>query len=112
VLAILFGLLALAAMTRRRLPSDPVQALYRSYCNKLARIGIRRAPAEGALTFAKRSAAARQDLKPDIDAVTELYLKLRYAGLSDTGTMHALKRRVAGFQPYTVSSLSLADTER
>jgi transglutaminase-like putative cysteine protease len=110
-LALLCGLLALAALTRRARPTDAAYALYRRYCNKLARIGLARAPTEGPISFARRSAAARPDLKSEVDAVTELYIGLRYT--RDCGVEHlrALRRRVSRFQPQRTSPSSLADTE-
>jgi protein-glutamine gamma-glutamyltransferase len=111
VLALLCGLLALAAFTRRARPTDAAHALYRRFCNKLARIGLERAPTEGALDFARRSAAARPDLRPELDAVTELYIGLRYT--RDCGVEHlrALRRRIRRFQPRRKPALSFANTE-
>lgn len=110
-LALLSGLLALAAFTRRARPTDAAHALYRRYCNKLARIGLARAPNEGPLSFARRSASARPDLKAEVDAVTELYLGLRYT--RDCGAEHlrALRRRVGRFQPARTPPGSLADAK-
>jgi transglutaminase-like putative cysteine protease len=110
-LALLCGLLALAAFTRRARPTDAAQALYRRYCNKLARIGLARTPTEGPLSFARRSAAARPDLKAEVDAVTELYIGLRYT--RDCGAEHlrALRQRVARFQPQRAPPTLLSDTK-
>jgi transglutaminase-like putative cysteine protease len=106
-LALACGLLALAVFTRRG-GTDPVQVQYRRYCNKLARIGLRRAAAEGALSFAQRTCIARPDLEPDVEAVTELYLRLRYSADSGGERLQTLRRRIARFRPQRKVGASLA----
>ncbi len=58
--------------------SDPVQAAYRTFCARLARRGITRAPHEGPADFALRAAHTRPDLTAQIDRITQLYIRLRY----------------------------------
>ncbi len=91
--------LILAVATRRARRADPVQAAYRAFCRKLGRAGIRRHPAEGALAFAARAAGARPDLKARVDAITGLYVRLRYAGLAGARHLHRLRQLVARFRP-------------
>ncbi len=64
---------------RRESVQDPVKALYQRFCNKLARVGIRRHPYEGPVSFAARAYALRGDLAPRIKAITDVYVDLRYA---------------------------------
>lgn len=98
---VIFGLLVLALATHHATRIDPAQACYRSFCGKLARIGIRRGPAEGALAFAERATSERPDLKPTVATVTELYLRIRYASLAGQEYLRTLKRLVAEFRPST-----------
>lgn len=77
--AVVIILIAMAVVLRWRRPRvDRVQALYLRFCRKLARVGLVRAPNEGALAFAQRSMEQRPDLQAGIEAVTRLYLRLRY----------------------------------
>ncbi len=95
IVALLFG--AYLIVTRPRAPSlDPVSRTYRKFCRRLARLGLVRAPHEGALDYAERSAAARPDLAAELRTISNEYLQLRYRGRGDT---QAFVRRVAGFRP-------------
>ena len=74
-------LLALSGfMLWRRKPAggDPATALYRRFCNKLARRGMVRRPNEGPLDFAKRIAVWRPDLAERVETISNLYVALRY----------------------------------
>jgi transglutaminase-like putative cysteine protease len=105
----LFGLLALlvalvmglyVALTRQRVPRpDPVQRAYISFCRKLANVGLIRAPQEGAMTFAERSARQLPQLAEAIRAITNFYLCLRYGGKEDIELEREFARRVASFRP-------------
>ncbi|MFQ5993445.1 MAG: DUF3488 and DUF4129 domain-containing transglutaminase family protein, partial [Acidiferrobacterales bacterium] len=99
VAVLTIALLLLAVTTRRRPKPDPVQAAYRRFCARLSRIGVRRTPAEGALAFAVRASAERPDLKQPVQAITQSYLRLRYANLGGHEQVRALKRMVAEFHP-------------
>ncbi len=93
------ALMILAVLKPRARRVDPIQALYRRFCDRLARIGIERRDAEGALAFSQRAAAARPDLKAAVDAVTELYVRLRYGAPTDSAHIRLLQREVSQFQP-------------
>ena len=71
VLALSMGILALITL-RTRHAEDPVVKAYYKFCRKLARAGCARAPHEGPLAFAARSAAAQPELRAEIAAITEL----------------------------------------
>jgi transglutaminase-like putative cysteine protease len=58
---------------------DPVITAYDRFCQRLARRGIRRGPAEGPLDFSLRARQLRPELGPAIARITALYLRLRYA---------------------------------
>jgi len=90
--------LAAVALYPKRHP-DPVQALYLKFCRKLTRVGLARAPHEGALSFAERCEQSRPDLYPAINTVVHLYLRLRYGGLSEPSEIRRLQRFVGRFRP-------------
>ncbi|MFQ6021574.1 MAG: DUF3488 and DUF4129 domain-containing transglutaminase family protein [Acidiferrobacterales bacterium] len=100
-IVVLCSLLLLARPMRQRPQTDRVQRLYRSFCRELAHVGLERRPAEGALAFAQRVTAERPDLQGAVDAITDLYLRLRYGGLSGTAHTKSLKRLVMGFHAAT-----------
>ena len=78
---------------------DPVQRQYLRFCRKLARIGLVRAPHEGALDFAHRCLTKRVDLQPAIEDITAKYLRLRYDRAANEEEWRAFKREVAAFRP-------------
>jgi hypothetical protein len=84
-------------VTRPRAPHlDPVSRAYRKFCRRLARVGLARAPHEGARDYAERSAAERPDLAAELRAISAEYLQLRYR---ERGDARAFVRRVSGFRP-------------
>jgi hypothetical protein len=62
----------------RRPGPDPLQRLYRDYCRRLGRVGLARRPWEGPRSFQRRVTGARPDLARAAEAVTDLYVRLRY----------------------------------
>jgi protein-glutamine gamma-glutamyltransferase len=90
-------LLYLLFQARARRPRDVVRRLYDSYCAKLERAGITRAPDEGPLTLAERVRARRPDLAPSVDAITRLYVRLRYGRGAGRNELGALARAVRVF---------------
>ena len=82
VVIVIFVLLIIYAgwmqlRTRRRV--DRIQALYERYCQKLARIGVRRDPCEGPVDFAKRATQSLPSASKYVRQITETYIALRYA---------------------------------
>lgn len=71
-------LLAYAFYGWRAPTRDPVLRTYEKFCRKLARIGLVRAPHEGAQDFASRCAQQQPDLAEDIIRLTQQYVGLRY----------------------------------
>jgi len=78
---------------------DPVVRAYLAFCRKLANAGVVRAPTEGALSYAARSAALLPQNAGDIHAISHLYTGLRYGGRTSDTDRKELKRRVARFRP-------------
>jgi len=97
--ALLVGLIALILLrklyTRQ---TDKAQVLYLKFCRKLARSGIVRAAHEGAMDFAVRASLGKPEHAAEIMAITDCYLKLRYAGEHDRESLNALRRSVAAFR--------------
>src|SRR5438034_8009932 len=82
VVIVIFVLLIIYAgwtqlRTRRRV--DRIQALYERYCQKLARIGVRRDPCEGPVDFAKRATKSLPSASKYVRQITDTYIALRYA---------------------------------
>lgn len=94
-LLLVFSLVMLRG--RGRVKPDPAVRTYRRFCNRLAKAGLERQPAEGPRDFAARVVGARPDLAPAVEEITALYVDLRY-GLG-AGDAAELRRRVRGFRP-------------
>jgi hypothetical protein len=92
--------LALALITLRKLRSlrpDPAVAAYGRFCELLARRGVSRHPSEGPTAFSRRATAARPELAAGIAAISDLYVRLRYASEAKPGDIVNLQRAVASF---------------
>jgi transglutaminase-like putative cysteine protease len=90
-------LLALALMILRRLRGavpDSTQRAYRRFCLVLARAGLPRAASEGPTDFARRVIAQRPTAAGQVQAITALYVGLRYghAGAAELQLLHSLVR--------------------
>lgn len=72
---LLGGWLAWEARPRRRAPVDRA---WEDLCDRLARLGLPREPAEGAIDYGRRVAAARPALAAGIGAVVDAYVATRY----------------------------------
>ncbi len=96
-----FVLVVLSVQLSRELnfrDADPVQRAYARFCRRLARRGLGRQAHEGPLDFAHRVRAERPDLARDADAITHLYLGLRYGKTATATTLNELVRRVRAFR--------------
>lgn len=94
-LLLVFALVMLRG--RERIKPDPAARAYRRFCNRLAKAGLERLPAEGPRDFAARVAGARPDLAPAVEEITALYVDLRYG--PGAGEVAELRRRVRMFRP-------------
>jgi len=91
-----FGVLALLTLRSRALVRGKVERAYAQFCARLGQAGIARAPAEGPLDYAARAKIMRPDLAPKIEAITRLYVALRYGAQAKTewvGDLYSLVRR-------------------
>ena len=64
---------------RTRPRTDRIQALYKRFCQKLARIGLQRDPWEGPSDFATRAAQSLPNESKRIRQIVDTYILLRYA---------------------------------
>ena len=94
--------LILTVLTVRKLRAarpDPITAAYARFCERLAKRGVKRHPSEGPETFRRRALAARPELAPAIDAISALYIRLRYGDSAHGDDAVRLQRAVAEFRP-------------
>lgn len=96
-LALLLLMLRIGLQGRQRL--EPEVRSYRRLCRKLARIGLERAPSEGPLDYARRIASRRPDLADQVERMTAIYIRLRYARSAPPRALGELQRRVRRFRP-------------
>ena len=89
----------LAALLLRNPPPrlSPVQALWRVFCARLARLGMPRMPSEGPLEYAARVATLREDLAADVTHIAQLYAALRYGDATHGAAL--LRRKINAFRP-------------
>jgi len=94
--ALTLSLFALRGLKGR--PEDPVRVAWDRLCGKLARAGLPRRPEEGPDAFARRVINARPDLADSLQAITSLYVGLRYARPDPTAStremLAELRRRI------------------
>jgi len=61
-----------------RVALRPVEKAYGQFCNKLARVGVSREPSQGPADFRQMAVCLRGDLKEDVNAIIDDYIRLRY----------------------------------
>ncbi|MBC7944875.1 MAG: DUF4129 domain-containing protein, partial [Burkholderiales bacterium] len=97
IIVVALIVLAMAAMLLRQdraAPRDPVVSAYRMFCAKLAKSGFPRQPAEGPRDFAARVAEARPQHAAAVDAISRLYIDLRYGALAERAAAERFVRLV------------------
>lgn len=77
----------------------PAQLMFRRFCKKLAKKGIKYSPAETARGFAERVIQKRADLKQQVEEITDLYNQLRYTQAPAESSLRILEERVNRFKP-------------
>jgi transglutaminase-like putative cysteine protease len=70
-------------LIKKPVTSDPVLRTYQRFCERVARLGIRRQPSEGPRDFSHRIVTARPELKRQVDWITEAFILLRYGRPTD-----------------------------
>jgi hypothetical protein len=96
--AVTLLLLSLGLLKQGIPRGDGIARAYARFCRRLARLGLRKGPAEGAEDFSRRAAQARPDLAGEIQRITRLYVDLRYGG-ADPALARGLDAAVRGFRP-------------
>lgn len=90
----IFLLAALPLLWQQRKPKpDPVQAQWQRLCDRLARHGCARGPAEGPMAYAERAAAQFPQAGDALRRVAAGYAALRYG--RDDGDAQARAKRIA-----------------
>jgi transglutaminase-like putative cysteine protease len=93
---VVMGLTIRGRRTRAR---DPGARAYAELCRRLAPVVRPRGLAEAPSRYADAVAAARPDLAADVRVMTDMYLRLRYAGPHGPDLARRLARRVSRFRP-------------
>jgi protein-glutamine gamma-glutamyltransferase len=76
---------------------EPAKAYYDVFCKKMAKVGLYRKTYEGPANFAQRTSALRQDLKNEIQNITNLYIRVRYC--TNSNNISQLKAAIKSFKP-------------
>jgi len=85
-------------LLRRARSSDAVQVAWMKFCAKLSRRGTRREPSEGPLAFGARAVRAHPQVARSIDAITALYIDLRYGPAPNRKGISQLRTLVREFR--------------
>ena len=93
LLVIYFGWMQL----RTRPRADRVKALYERFCQRAARLGVRRDPWEGPSDFSRRAALLLPDESERIRQISETYLALRYAPEPAGAGLERFAKEVSAF---------------
>ena len=85
-------------LLRRTRPGDAAQAIWMKFCAKLARRGTQRGVSEGPLAFGARAGRVHPRVARSIDAITTLYIDLRYGPAPDHDGVSRLRAMVREFR--------------
>lgn len=96
--ALVLAFVAFRILRLRSTKQDPILRAYARFCGKLARRGVVREPAEGPQAFALRASRQLPELALAINAITSLYLRLRYARHPTTVALQQMKSAVQQFR--------------
>jgi hypothetical protein len=80
-------------------PKDITQMIYAKFCAKLDSIGIKKSLAQGPADFAGKVCSVKKNLASQVDEITGLYIRLRYAGEMDRELLKRFKILVRQFDP-------------
>lgn len=75
---LLLGIALWMLARQPRAPADPVLRAWRTFCRRLSRLGIERAPGEGPQDLARRASSAQPALAGQVALISDLYIRLRY----------------------------------
>jgi transglutaminase-like putative cysteine protease len=97
VIAVVLIIYAGWMQLRTRPRTDRIQALYKRFCQKLARIGLQRDPWEGPSDFATRAAQSLPNESERVRQITKTYITLRYAPGPGAANLREFAREVNAF---------------
>jgi hypothetical protein len=80
-------------------PTSALDKHYRLFCERMAGLGLERAPGEPPGQFAQRAIEALPAFSEPLQRITELYNALAYAGASDKAALAKFTRAVKRFRP-------------
>ena len=86
---------------RSRSRVDRVKALYKRFCRKAARLGVRRSPWEGPSDFSKRAAQLLPKESERIRQISDTYIALRYSPKSATIILDRFAKEVSAFAAHS-----------
>jgi len=81
-IGVITAILSWILLRRKQKTTDKVLRTYKRFCQKLAKHGLARGVAEGERAFAERIKAKLPERAADIDRITDVFVKLRYARVS------------------------------
>jgi transglutaminase-like putative cysteine protease len=84
---------------RRQLPQDEAWKIYNRFLDKMARIGLPKAPHQGPVDYARSVVVRCPYLKRDVAEIAGCYIGLRYGHEDGEETLKAFRRRVRRFKP-------------
>lgn len=99
---VIFTVVYLWMFKQRTENRDRARFYYDRFCNRLARLGIRRFSSEGPLDFASRATVRRRDLAERINHITHLYIDIRYG--DEHHKLDLLEAQVKSFKPSSARS--------
>lgn len=99
IIGSLLGMISLSLLRQGRRPQDPLQQLYDRYCRRLAKRGLGRLSYEGPRSFADKVIRLRPDLRPQVEAITAIYIESRYGPGGDSQALRRLRRLLWRFRP-------------
>ena len=86
-------------LRRDTYPVSPLDKYYRRFCDRMAALGVVRAPGETPGQFAQRAMEALPGFSEQLQRITGLYHALAYAGDKDKAEMEQFTRAVKRFKP-------------
>ncbi len=78
---------------------DPIHMAWDKFCRKLAGVGLVPEKGQGPVGFAHGCTEKRQDLKPEIQLILDLYTSIRYKKHCPDTTLEELQLRIKRFRP-------------
>jgi transglutaminase-like putative cysteine protease len=98
IFSVLTSFLIFIMFYKKNTPDDMVLSIYHQFCSKIATKGVILATGDGAKDFSHRCKQKLPYLGSQIDAITSLYLQIRYGKSNTADKVDQLKSLVASFK--------------